>query len=96
MPQVGVSVGGQVFAMAADTYAELRVVNAAIFAKIPKGLDLIQAAALPLATTTVHQLSATGIKAMLVRTAAITNARRRSDTCGLSPMCCSMVIGLLK
>jgi NADPH:quinone reductase-like Zn-dependent oxidoreductase len=60
----GFSVGDQVFAMAADTYAELCVVNAATLAKIPKGLDLIQAAALPLVTTTGYQLiSATGIKA---------------------------------
>ncbi|MGA3104603.1 MAG: zinc-binding dehydrogenase [Terriglobales bacterium] len=60
----GLSVGDQVFAVAADTYAELCVVNAAILAKIPKGLDLIQAAALPLVTTTGNQLiSATGIKA---------------------------------
>jgi NADPH:quinone reductase-like Zn-dependent oxidoreductase len=50
--------------MADDTYAELCVVNAAVLAKIPKGLDLIQAAALPLVTTTGNQLlSATGIKA---------------------------------
>ena len=60
----GFSAGDQVFAMADDTYAELCVVNAAILAKIPKGLDLIQAAALPLVTTTGNQLSsATGIKA---------------------------------
>jgi NADPH:quinone reductase-like Zn-dependent oxidoreductase len=39
-------------------------VKAAILAKVPKGLDLIQAAALPLVTTTGNQLiSATGIKA---------------------------------
>src|SRR5271165_2478253 len=64
-PEVeGFSVGDQVFAMADNTYAELCVVNAAVLAKIPKGLDLIQAAALPLATTTGNQLlSATGIKA---------------------------------
>ena len=60
----GFSVGDQVFAMAADTYAELCVVKAAILAKVPEGLDLIQAAALPLVTTTGNQLiSATGIKA---------------------------------
>jgi len=60
----GFSVGDRVFAMAADAYAEFCVVNAAILAKIPKGLDLIQAAALPLVTTTGNQLiSATGIKA---------------------------------
>src|ERR1700729_2864752 len=60
----GLSVGDQVFAMADNTYAELCVVNAAVLAKVPKGLDLIRAAALPLVTTTGNQLSAaTGIKA---------------------------------
>jgi NADPH:quinone reductase-like Zn-dependent oxidoreductase len=60
----GFSVGDQVFAMADNTYAELCVVKAAVLAKVPKALDLIQAAALPLATTTGNQLlSATGIKA---------------------------------
>lgn len=60
----GFAVGDQVFAMADNTYAELCVVKAAALAKIPKGLDLIQAAALPLVTTTGNQLlSATGIKA---------------------------------
>jgi len=60
----GFSAGDQVFAMADNTYAELCVVKAAVLAKIPKGLDLIQAAALPLVTVTGNQLlSATGIKA---------------------------------
>ena len=60
----GFSVGDQVFAMADNTYAELCVVKAAVLAKVPKELDLIQAAALPLVTTTGDQLlSATGIKA---------------------------------
>ncbi|MGA9413549.1 MAG: NADP-dependent oxidoreductase [Terriglobales bacterium] len=60
----GFSVGDQVFAMADNTYAELCVVKAAVLAKVPKGLDLIQAAALPLVTTTGNQiLSATGVKA---------------------------------
>jgi len=64
-PEVeGFSVGDQVFAMADNTYAELCAVKAAILAKVPKGLDLIQAAALPLVTTTGNQLLlATGIKA---------------------------------
>jgi NADPH:quinone reductase-like Zn-dependent oxidoreductase len=58
------SVGDQVFAMADNTYAELCVVNTAILAKVPKGLDLIEAAALPLVTVTGNQLlAATGIKA---------------------------------
>jgi NADPH:quinone reductase-like Zn-dependent oxidoreductase len=60
----GFAGGDQVFAMADNTYAELCVVNAAVLAKIPKGLDMIQAAALPLVTTTGYQLlSATGVKA---------------------------------
>src|SRR4029077_13322962 len=58
--------GDQVFAMAADMYAELCVVKAASLATVPKGLDLIQAAALPLVTTTGNELnSATGIEAGL-------------------------------
>ena len=60
----GFSVGDRVFTMADNTYAELCVVKAAVLAKVPKGLDLIQAAALPLVTVTGNQLlSATGIKA---------------------------------
>src|ERR1700728_3687440 len=58
----GFSVGDKVFAMADNTYAELCVVKAAVLAKVPEGLDLIQAAALPLVTTTGNQLmSATGV-----------------------------------
>ena len=58
------SVGDQVFAMADNTYAELCVVKAMVLAKVPKGLDLIEAAALPLVTTTGNQLLlATGVKA---------------------------------
>jgi NADPH:quinone reductase-like Zn-dependent oxidoreductase len=60
----GFSVGDRVFAMVDDTYAELCVAKAAVLAKVPEGLDLIQAAALPLVTVTGNQLlSATEIKA---------------------------------
>jgi NADPH:quinone reductase-like Zn-dependent oxidoreductase len=60
----GFSVGDEVFAMADNTYAQLCVVKAAVLAKVPKGLDLIQAAALPLVTVTGNQLlAATEIKA---------------------------------
>src|SRR6202046_4075536 len=60
----GFSVGDEVFAMADNTYAELCVVKAAALAKITKGLDLIEAAALPLVTVTGNQLlAATEIKA---------------------------------
>jgi NADPH:quinone reductase-like Zn-dependent oxidoreductase len=61
----GFSVGDHVFGMADDgAYAELCVLKAETLAKVPTGLDLIQAAALPLATTTGNQLlRATGVKA---------------------------------
>jgi len=52
----GFVVGDDVFAMADNAYAELCVVKAAVLAKVPKGLDLIQAAALPLVTVTGNQL----------------------------------------
>ncbi len=64
-PEVdGFAAGDRVFAMADNTYAELCVVKAAALAKVPAGLDLIQAAALPLVTTTGAQLmDATAIQA---------------------------------
>ena len=58
------AIGDRVFAMADNAYAELCVVKANVLAKVPKGLDLIQAAALPLVTVTGNQLLlATGINA---------------------------------
>ena len=58
------SVGDEVFAMADNAYAELCVVKADVLAKVPRGLDLIEAAALPLVTVTGNQLlSATGVTA---------------------------------
>jgi NADPH:quinone reductase-like Zn-dependent oxidoreductase len=60
----GFSVGDQVFAMADNAYAELCVVKADALAKVPVGLDLVGAAALPLVTVTGNQLMfATEIKA---------------------------------
>ena len=56
----GFSPGDRVFGMAAQTYAELCAVKAQYLAKIPAGLDLIEAAALPLVTTTGYQLIANG------------------------------------
>jgi NADPH:quinone reductase-like Zn-dependent oxidoreductase len=52
--------GEQVFAVADNAYAELCVVKATTLARIPAGLDLIEAAALPLVTTTGNQLISEG------------------------------------
>jgi NADPH:quinone reductase-like Zn-dependent oxidoreductase len=58
------SVGDRVFAWAFHSYAELCVVKTEILAKIPDGIDLVEAAALPLVTMTGSELIsvASGIK----------------------------------
>jgi NADPH:quinone reductase-like Zn-dependent oxidoreductase len=53
---LGFSVGDRVLAWAYHTYAELCAVKAELLARVPEGLDLVEAAALPLATTTGNQL----------------------------------------
>jgi len=57
--------GDKVMALASKTYAELAVVKAAELAHVPDGLDLVEAAALPLVTLTGTQLiiRGTGIRA---------------------------------
>src|SRR5712692_404205 len=59
------AVGDHVFAWAFHTYADLCAVKTSILARIPDGLDLIEAAALPLVTITGSQLisAASGVKA---------------------------------
>jgi NADPH:quinone reductase-like Zn-dependent oxidoreductase len=59
------SVGDKVFAWAFHTYAELCVVKTEILAKVPDGIDLVEAAALPLVTMTGSQLIsvASGVQA---------------------------------
>jgi NADPH:quinone reductase-like Zn-dependent oxidoreductase len=52
----GFSVGDRVFGMAAQTYAERCIVKANNLAKIPPELDTVEAAALPVVTTTGYQL----------------------------------------
>ena len=50
------AIGDRVFALASDTYAELCVVKAADLAKIPDGLEMTTAAAVPLVSVTGDQL----------------------------------------
>ena len=52
----GFKPGDKVFALAHETYAELCVVKASELAKIPEGLDLVKAGALPLVLLTGDQL----------------------------------------
>jgi NADPH:quinone reductase-like Zn-dependent oxidoreductase len=55
-----VSVGDKVLGMADQTYAELCAVPAANLVRVPAGLDRVEAAALPLVTTTGNQLISLG------------------------------------
>ncbi len=52
----GFEPGDQVFALSERTYAELCAVKASDLAKIPEGLEIVAAAALPLVTLTGEQL----------------------------------------
>ena len=52
----GFSTGEQVLALADHTYAELCAVKAELLARVPKGMNLAEAAALPLVTMTGSQL----------------------------------------
>jgi NADPH:quinone reductase-like Zn-dependent oxidoreductase len=70
----GFSVGDKVFAMASRTYAELCTVKSTDLAKIPAGLDALEAAALPVVTTTGHQLIALGVKPQRGQTVVVIGA----------------------
>ena len=70
----GFSAGDLVFGMADHAYAELCVVKASSLAKIPMGLDLVEAAALPLVMTTGYQLIANGAHVQPGQTVLVTGA----------------------
>jgi NADPH:quinone reductase-like Zn-dependent oxidoreductase len=59
---LGFSVGDKVLAWAYHTYAQLCAVKAELLAKVPDGLDLVEAAALPLVTTTGNQLVSVAVE----------------------------------
>jgi len=66
--------GEQVLAVADNAYAELCVVKATTLAKVPAGLDLIEAAALPLVTTTGSQLISEGLAIKAGQTVLVAGA----------------------
>ena len=90
--------GNRVFAMADNTYAELCVVKADVLAELPEGLDLIEAAALPLVTTTGNQLlTATGIKAgQTVMVAGAAGSVGRSAVFTAKQLGATVIAGVLK
>lgn len=70
----GFKIGDQVMGLAFGTYAELCVVKAQTLILVPKGLDLIQASALPLINLTGDQLAMLGAKASAGQTVIVTGA----------------------
>src|SRR5262245_17679794 len=68
------SPGDRVFGMAAQTYAELCVARVEWLAKIPAGLDLVDAAAIPLVTTTGYQLIMKGAHVQRGQSVLVTGA----------------------
>jgi len=70
----GFAPGDKVMALGDKAYAELVVVNASDLTHIPDGLDMIEAAALPLATLTGEQLISLGTKIQKGQTVLVTGA----------------------
>ena len=71
---VGFAPGDKVMAFASKTYAELVAVPAADLTHVPEGLDLVEAAALPLVTLTGAQLITVGTKIQQGQTVLVSGA----------------------
>ena len=68
------SIGDQVLAWAYHTYAELCAVKAGLLVKVPKGMNLVDAAALPLVTMTGSQLIYVGADVKPSQTVLVSGA----------------------
>jgi len=70
----GFAPGDRVMALGDKAYAELAVVKAEDLAHVPEGLDLVEAAALPLVTLTGEQLISRGVNIQRGQTVLVTGA----------------------
>jgi NADPH:quinone reductase-like Zn-dependent oxidoreductase len=70
----GFAVGDLVMAVAGHAYAELCAVEAKLVTRVPEGLDVATAAALPLVTLAGHELAVRGAKAAQGQTVLVTGA----------------------
>jgi NADPH:quinone reductase-like Zn-dependent oxidoreductase len=77
------AIGDRVFAMTVATYAELCVVKAEELAKIPEGLDMTVAAAVPLVSITGDQLIRKGTVVQPGQTILLTGAVGNVGRCAL-------------
>jgi len=79
----GFELGDRVFALAWGTYAQLCVVKASELAKIPEGLDMTTAAAIPLVALTGDQLMRTAAEAQPGQTIVLTGALGSVGRCAM-------------
>jgi NADPH:quinone reductase-like Zn-dependent oxidoreductase len=79
----GFAVGDRVFALAHSTYAELCSIKAADLAKIPEGLDMTTAAAVPLVSLTGDQLIRIAAHVQAGQTILLTGALGSVGRCAL-------------
>lgn len=86
----GFEVGDRVFALTWGTYAELCVVKAGDLAKIPEGVDMTTAAAIPLVSCTGDQLMRDAAKAQAGETVVLTGVLGSVGRCALL---CAQEIG---
>ena len=70
----GFAPGDKVMALAWKTYAELCVVNASDLVHVPEGMDLVEAAAVPLVTLTGEQLITLGTNIQKGQTVLVAGA----------------------
>ena len=70
----GFAAGDKVMALTGNAYAELAAVKVEDLARVPDGLDLIEAAALPLVTQTGEQLITRGVEAKAGQTVLVAGA----------------------
>jgi NADPH:quinone reductase-like Zn-dependent oxidoreductase len=77
------AIGDRVFALANRTYAELCVVKAELLAKIPEGLDMTAAAAVPLVSITGDQLIRNATAVQQGQTILLTGAVGSVGRCAL-------------
>lgn len=77
------AIGDRVFAFGTGTYAELCVVKAELLAKIPEGLDMTAAAAVPLVSITGDQLIRNATAVQQGQTILLTGAVGSVGRCAL-------------
>ncbi len=75
--------GDRVFALTSQTYAELCVVKASELARIPEGLEMTTAAAVPLVSVTGNQLVLDGARVQPGQTILITGALGSVGRCAV-------------